>query len=469
MVAGVTDMQHANGRRLRDIALATDLYQMTMGASYHALEMNDLATFSLMVRKPPANRSFMVVAGIQEALDRLADLRFDDEVLEYLRSTGQIRADFIDTLANFRFKGDVWAVPEGRIVFPDEPIIEVQAPIIQAQLAETLVINSLHYAMTVASKAARCRIAAGDASLLEFGLRRIAGIEAGLIAARSAYIAGFNATSNLLAGQQYGMPVAGTVAHSFVESRPSELDAFRVFRDTFPGPVTLLIDTYDTIRGAEHAIQVAKEAEASGTRVGAVRLDSGDIGELSVQVRRMLDDAGLTGVRIIASGGLDEYSISELVAAGAPIDSYGVGTQIGNSVDAPTLDMAYKLVEYAGQGRLKLSTGKISLVGPKQVWRATDRDGTPQRDVIATRDEPWPGDRWEPLLQPVMRSGRQMVHSSLLEARETFSRELKRMPADLRRIDRVAEYPVTRSNVLNRRQDAAVQQVRHRESGEAME
>lgn len=458
-------MQQPNEQRQRDIALATDLYQMTMGASYHALGMDDSATFSLMVRKPPENRSFMVVAGVQEVLDRLISLRFDDEVLSYLRSTGQIRHDFIDALANFRFTGDVWAVPEGRIVFPDEPIIEVQAPIIQAQLAETLVINSLHYAMTVASKAARCRIAAGEASLLEFGLRRIAGIEAGLTAARSAYIAGFNATSNLHAGQQYDIPVAGTVAHSFIESRPSELDAFRVFRDTFPGPVTLLIDTYDTIRGAEHAIQVAKEAVEQGTRVGAVRLDSGDVGELSRQVRSMLDDAELTDVQIIASGGLDEYSIGELVASGAPIDSYGVGTQIGNSVDQPTLDMAYKLVEYAGQGRLKLSTGKVSLVGPKQVWREYDDDGTPLRDVIATRDEAWPGARWEPLLQPLMDEGKQIVPGSLLRARETFSRELTRMPEGLKRLDQSFRYPVTRSDELNRRQEAAVQRVRERESG----
>jgi nicotinate phosphoribosyltransferase len=458
-------MQEPNAQRQHDVALATDLYQMTMGASYHALGMNELATFSLMVRKPPANRSFMVVAGIQEALERLANLRFDDEVLSYLRSTGQIRHEFIDSLANFRFTGTVWAVPEGRIVFPDEPIIEVQAPIIQAQLAETLVINSLHYAMSVASKAARCRIAAGEASLMEFGLRRIAGIEAGLVAARSSYLAGFNATSNLHAGQQYDIPVAGTVAHSFIESRPTELDAFRVFRDTFPGPATLLIDTYDTIRGAEHAIQVSKEAAEQGTRVGAVRLDSGDVGELSKQVRRMLDDAGLTDVQIIASGGLDEYSISELVSSGAPIDSYGVGTQIGNSVDEPTLDMAYKLVEYAGEGRLKLSTGKVSLVGPKQVWREYDDDGTPLRDVIATRDEPWAGARWEPMLQPLMRDGHQLVPGSLPQARERFSRELTRMPDGLRALDQSFRYPVTRSDVLNRRQEAAVHRVREREAG----
>ena len=449
--------------RQREIALATDLYQMTMGASYHALQMRDSATFSLMVRKAPRNRSFMVVAGIEDLLTRLINLRFDDVALAYLRSTGQIRDDFIDALADFRFEGDVWAVPEGRIVFPDEPIVEVHAPILQAQIAETLAINSIHYAMAVASKAARCRLAAPDASLLEFGLRRIPGIEAGSIAARSACLAGFDATSNLLAGHLYGIPVAGTVAHSFIESRSSELEAFRNFRDTFPGPVTLLIDTYDTVRGAHHAVQVAKEVEGTDKRVGAVRLDSGDLLQLSKEVRRILDEAGMADVQIVASGGLDEYEIKELTDNGAPIDSYGVGTQIGNSADEPTLDMAYKLVEYAGEGRLKLSTGKISLVGAKQVWRAYDTAGTLVRDVIATRDEDWPGANWEPLLQPVMQNGRAIVPMTLNDGKERFQRELRRMPDYLRSIERQATYDVQRSDELNRRQEAAVQQVRERE------
>ncbi|MEX2426399.1 MAG: nicotinate phosphoribosyltransferase, partial [Thermomicrobiaceae bacterium] len=324
-------MQEIDQRRRRAIALATDLYQMTMGASYHALEMTGQATFSLMVREPPEQRSFMVVAGIQDVIQRLRNLEFDDRVCTYLRSTGQIRPEFIDSLADFRFEGDLWAMPEGSIAFPDEPILEIQAPIIQAQLAETLAINSLHYAMAVASKAARCRIVAPKASLLEFGLRRTAGVEAGNSAARSAYLAGFDATSNLLAGHLYNIPIAGTVAHSFIESLPSELDAFRAFRDTFPGPATLLIDTYDTIRGAHHAVQVAQEAKEMGKRVGAVRLDSGDLLELSREVRAILDEADLQDVQIIASGGLDEYEIAELMDGGAPIDSFGVGTQIGNS------------------------------------------------------------------------------------------------------------------------------------------
>jgi nicotinate phosphoribosyltransferase len=456
-------MQELDERRQREIALATDLYQMTMGASYHALGMRDRATFSLMIRKPPENRSFVVVAGISELLDRLVNLRFDDVTLEYLRSTGQIRVDFIDSLANFRFTGDVWAVPEGRVVFPNEPIVEVHGPILEAQIAETLAINSVHSAMAVASKAARCRIAAPDASLLEFGLRRIAGIEAGSVAARSAFLAGFDATSNLLAGHLYDIPVAGTVAHSFIESRASELDAFRVFRDTFPGPVTLIIDTYDTVRGAHHAVQVAKEAGSPDQQVGAVRIDSGDLLDLSKQVRQILDDAGLPGIRIIASGGLDEYAIKQLCDAGAPIDSYGVGTQIGNSTDEPTLDMAYKLVEYGGVGRLKLSTGKISLVGAKQIWREYDSSGTPLNDVIATRDEDWPGANWEPLLQPMMKRGRLTRPDSLAEAKARFEGELRRLPSHLKKINTRGEYEVKLSAELNRRQEAAVQRVRKRE------
>lgn len=456
-------MTELDERRRREIALATDLYQMTMGASYHALGMHQWATFSLMVRKPPEHRSFMVVDGIHELLDRLSNLRFDDVTLEYLRSTGQIRDDFIDSLQRFRFAGDVWAVPEGRVVFPDEPVLEVHAPILQAQIAETLAINSVHFAMAVASKAARCRIAAPDSSLLEFGLRRIAGIEAGVVAARSAYLAGFDATSNLLAGHLHDIPVAGTVAHSFIESRDSELDAFRAFRDTYPGPATLLIDTYDTLRGAHHAAQVAKEAGNGENGVAAVRIDSGDLLELSRKVRAILDDAGLTDVKIIASGGLDEYELAELTRAGAPIDGYGVGTQVGNVADEPTLDMAYKLVEYGGEGRLKLSTGKVSLVGAKQVWRQYDAGGTPIQDVIATREEDWPGANWEPLLRPVMERGRSMGLPSLEDARNQRARDIRSLPENLRRIDQRADYPVRRSDELNRRQEAAVQKVRERE------
>ncbi len=460
-------MVESDRRRLHEVALATDLYQMTMGASYHALEMDSTATFSLMVRKPPKNRSFMVVAGIQEVMDRLASLQFDQSVRGYLHSTGQIRPDFIEALRDFRFQGDVWAIPEGSIVFPNEPVLEVQAPILHAQLAETLAINAIHYAMAVATKASRCRIAAPDASLIDFGLRRTPGIEAGLTAARSAYLAGFDGTSNLLAGERYGIPVAGTVAHSFIESRPSEIDAFRVFRDTFPGPVTLLIDTYDTVRGAHHAVRVAKEIEENGNRVAAVRLDSGDLVELSFSVRKILDEAGLTDVRIIASGGLDEFELEQFTRVAAPIDAYGVGTQIGTAADSPILDMAYKLVEYENVGRLKLSTGKMSLVGPKQVWRRYGPDGFYERDLVSARDEPAPGDEWTPLLEPVMQAGEILKPETLQEGRERFNLELARLPDRLKVIEGEQPYEVQLSDVLRKRQETAIQEARKREGIDA--
>lgn len=278
------------------IALATDLYQLTMGASYATLGMQEIATFSLFVRKMPPNRSFLVVAGIEEALDRLQALRFDAAALAYLRTTGQIREDFLEVLAGLRFTGEVRAVPEGRVVFADEPILEVQAPIIEAQLAETVIVNAIHFPTLVATKAARCVAAAPGKTLIDFGLRRTPSIDAGLAVARATYLAGFAATSNVLAGARYGIPVAGTVAHSFIEAFPSEIDAFRAFAATFPGPVTLLIDTYDTLRGAQHAVEVARELATTGRRVRAVRIDSGDLATLSRQVRRILDEAGLTDV-----------------------------------------------------------------------------------------------------------------------------------------------------------------------------
>ena len=389
-----------------------------MGASCAALGLRDDAAFSLFVRSLPEGRAYVVVAGLEEALDRLVNARFDDDALAYLRSTGQVREDFFDVLREFRFSGDVWAVPEGRVVFANEPILEVRAPIIEAQLAETLLMNAVHYPSLVATKAARCVTAASGASLIEFGFRRTPGIDAGVAAARSCYLAGFDATSNVLAGEQYGIPVAGTVAHAFIEVFPSELEAFRSFGSTFPGPVTLLIDTYDTLKGAHHAAIVAHELAQQGKRVAAVRIDSGDLAALSKAVRADLDAEGLNDVRIIASGGLDEYDLASLTAAGAPIDSYGIGTRIITSADAPSLDMAYKLVEYAGQPRLKLSTGKRTLVGEKQVWRQRGADGRFARDVVAARDEPAPGPDWEPLLEPVMRNGTILARPTLDEIRE---------------------------------------------------
>jgi nicotinate phosphoribosyltransferase len=445
------------------IALATDLYELTMGASYAALGMDRRATFSLFTRKLPPNRSFLVVAGIEEALARLQAFRFDSVALEYLQTVKAIRADFLDRLAALRFTGDVWAVAEGRVVFADEPVLEVQAPIIEAQLVESLLVNAVHFPTLVATKAARCVAAAPGASLIDFGLRRTPSIDAGRMVARAAYLAGFDATSNVMAGARYGIPVAGTVAHSFIEAFPTEREAFRAFGETFPGPVTLLIDTYDTRRGAHHAVEVAREIAGRGGWLQAVRIDSGDLAALSREVRHILDDAGLQAVQIVASGGLDEFELSALTRAGAPIDAYGVGTRLGTSADAPVLDMAYKLVEYDGTPCLKLSSGKQTLVGAKQVWRRRDAAERIAGDRIAARDEPSPGDRWEPLLVPVMEGGQVGRLPSLNEIRERHRQEIAALPPDLMSLEHQASYPVELTSILRIRQEDATDAVRRRE------
>ncbi len=444
------------------LALATDLYQLTMGASYGALGMHGRATFSLFVRKLPVSRPFLVVAGLEAALDRLRALRFDADDIAFLRTLPGIRRDFVDRLPDLRFTGDVRAIPEGRVVFGGEPLFEVRAPIIEAQLAETLVVNAFHFPTLVATKAARCVAAACGAALFDFGLRRTPGIEAGLTVARAAYLAGFAGTSDVLAGRLYGIPVMGTVAHSFVQACSNELAAFRAFAATFPGPVTLLIDTYDTRQGARRAVQVARELAASGGRLLAVRIDSGDLLAESRAVRAIFDEARLRDVRIVASGGLDEHEIAALTRAGAPIDSYGVGTRLGTSADAPVLDMAYKLVEYDGAPRLKLSAGKQTLVGAKQVWRRRDASGRFAGDRIAAADEPAPGEGWEPLLEPVMTGGEARAHPTLDVLRARHRAETAALPDGLRTLEGAA-YEVVLSAVLAERQRAAVADVRRRE------
>jgi nicotinate phosphoribosyltransferase len=446
-----------------EVALSTDLYELTMASSYHTLGHAGRAVFSLFVRKFPENRHFLVAAGIAELLERLVELRFEEEALRFLATLPGLRRSFVDSLVHFRFRGDIWAVQEGTVVFPDEPILEVEAPIDQAQIIETLVLNSVHYATLVATKAARCVLVAPGKTLVDFGLRRTPSLDAGLTAARAAYLAGFAATSNVSAGERYGIPVSGTVAHSYIESFPSELDAFRAFARTYPGDPILLIDTYDTLRGAEHAIIVARELAQEGRLVRAVRLDSGDLAELSRAVREILDRAGFRDIQIFASGGLDEYEIAELEAKRAPIDGYGVGSRLGTSADAPLADMAYKLVEYEGQPVLKLSTGKRTLVGAKQVWRRVGADGRYVEDLIALRDEPAPGPDWIPLLRPVMRDGEIVETATLGQARAHHREEMQRFPEWMRSLRPVDRYPVRLSQRLAQLQSEAERRVRSRE------
>jgi nicotinate phosphoribosyltransferase len=414
-----------NGR-----ALLTDLYELTMLQAYWREQMSERAVFSLHVRTFPQNRNFLLACGLADALEALATMRFTHNDLDWLAGAGPFEDDFLRWLESFRFSGDVYAMPEGTPFFPAEPVLEVDAPIAEAQLAETVVLNQVHLQTVLASKAARVVAAAGGRRIVDFGMRRMHGTDAALKGARAFHIAGVDATSNVLAGKLYGVPIAGTMAHSYIEAHDSERAAFAAFASLYPG-TTLLVDTYDTLEGVRRVIELSEEL-GDEFRVGAVRLDSGDLAALAVQTRRLLDDAGLRHVRIFASGGLDEFSVAELVAKRAPIDAFGVGTGMGVSDDAPALDMAYKLTEYAARGRLKLSPRKATLPGRKQVFRQ-EADGQALRDVIGEAGERLPG---RPLLQRVMRNGEIEAagRTDLDEARARAERELALLPPRLRTV-----------------------------------
>jgi nicotinate phosphoribosyltransferase len=406
-------------------ALLTDLYELNMAASYLRRNMEGQATFSLFVRRLPPGRAFLVAAGLDSCLRWLEDLRFETEDLAYLSGVGFSERD-LDSFSRLRFTGDAWAVPEGRIVFAGEPLLEVTAPIAEGQIAETVLLNQITFQTAIASKAARCRIAAGeDVDLVEFGFRRSQGIDAGIAVARLSALVGFVATSNVESSRLYGLRPAGTMAHSYVEAFASEADAFRAFARDHPGATTFLVDTYDTLRGVATAIEVIRQLHLESA--AAVRLDSGDLGSLARDTRRMLDDSGLSGVRIFLSGGLDEYDIDRLRRRGAPFDAVGVGTKLSVSADAPYLDSAYKLVDYGGRPVLKLSEGKATLPGAKQVFRS---EGL--HDILGLRHEEVPPG-CESLLQHVMaRGGRVGTAPSLEESRQRFENDLASLPDALR-------------------------------------
>jgi nicotinate phosphoribosyltransferase len=411
--------------------LLTDLYELTMAASYLRRGMTEPATFSLFSRRLPSSRGFLVAAGLDSLLDLLETFAFDSDDLDWLSGQG-FGADTIEALRTLRFTGDVWAVPEGTVVFPDEPLIEVTGPLPEAQLVETIALNQITYQTALATKAARCQLAAaGRATVVDFSMRRTQGLEAGLAAARAGAIAGFAGTSNVEAARRLGMTPVGTMAHSYIEAFPDERAAFTAFAEDFPDRTTFLVDTYDTLAGIGIALQIADDLDLRG-RLG-VRLDSGDLLELSKQARAMLDEAGRSDVVIVASGGLDEFEVERLLDAGAPIDVFGVGTRIGVSADAPSLDTAYKLVEYAGRPVMKLSPGKETRPGPKQVYRA-GAGGAVAGDLLATRSEPAPpGDRG--LLVPVMIAGRRLGEPELLSwIRDRLSGDLQSLPEPVRRL-----------------------------------
>ena len=403
-------------------ALLTDLYELNMAASYLRRGMKDTATFSLFVRTLPVTRGFLVAAGVESCLDLLEDFRFEEDDLRYLGDTQGFTARDLEAFRRLRFTGDVWAVPEGRVALAGEPLVEVTAPLPEAQLVETFFLNQVTFETTIASKAARCVIAAAGRDLVDFSFRRTQGIEAGVDAARLSAMVGFAATSNVEAARRYGLIAAGTMAHAYIEAFPSEADAFRAFAQDFPGRTTFLVDTYDTIGGIRRAISIIRELGLHGPL--GVRLDSGDLGRLSRSGRRLLDRSSLPHVRILASGGLDELEIDDLVRGGAPIDAFGVGTKMGVSADQPYLDTAYKLVSYAGRPVMKLSRGKVTAPGRKQVFRRS----RPFGDLVGLHDEAVPGGR-RPLLEPLMvRGTRRAARPSVADSHALFKADFADLP-----------------------------------------
>jgi len=421
-------------------ALLTDLYQLTMLRSYVARDMHGEAVFEFFARRLPAQRNFLLAAGLEQLLDVLGTLVFEDGELEWLAEQGVADRKLHAYLRGFRFTGDVYAVPEGTIVFADEPIVRIVAPLPQAQLVESRLINLIHFQTLIASKAARSVLAAPGRLLVDFGMRRAHGAEAALLAARAACVAGFGGTATVLAGRSFGIPLYGTMAHSFVQAHDSEQAAFEAFAHSFPDNVVLLIDTYDTLRGARKVADLVPTLRKDGIEVRAVRIDSGDLASLSGKVRDILDANNAREVRIFASGSLNEYEIERIIRAGAPIDGFGVGTELDISTDAPYLDCAYKLQEYAGEARRKRSSGKATWPGRKQVFRTSGADARYAGDAIGLETEGLPGDR---LLVPVMRGGTRLQEPEPLETiRERTRASLAALPEALCSLQRQADYPV---------------------------
>ncbi len=411
--------------------LFTDLYELTMAQVYLKENKTGRAVFSLFVRKLPQNRNFLVSCGLETLLELLENFRFSDEDLLYLKSLGKFSEEFLDFLKEFEFKGSLYAIPEGRVIFQNEPIIQIEADLPTAQILETLVINTIHHQTLIASKAVRCKLASKDKKVVDFGLRRAHSLEGGLWASRACYIAGFDGTSNLMAGKVYGIPVVGTMAHSFVMIFPSEEEAFRAFAKVYPENTIFLIDTYDTLEGAKKVVSLWKE----GIRAVGVRIDSGDIQNIAREVRRILDEEGLKEVKIFVSGGLDEVDIDKLLSQDVPVDAFGVGTKVVTSSDSPYLDMAYKLVEYEGKPKVKKSPGKETFPYKRQVYRLYEGSVAKMDKVVKFRDR----SEGEPLVEKVLEDGRLLKNlGSVKEARERLLEDLSKLPEDLKKLKKAS-------------------------------
>jgi nicotinate phosphoribosyltransferase len=425
--------------------LLSDQYQLSMLEAYLAEGMTETAVFEFFVRKLPPRRDFLMAAGLEQLVEFLEGMRYTPDELAWLRASGTYSSRFIDSLTGLRFTGDVDAMPEGTAFFPNEPVVRVTAPLPEAQLIESRLINLIHFQTLIASTAARMVLAAPGKQLVDFGFRRAHGAEAGLLAARASYLAGFAGTATVAAHREFGVPVFGTMAHSFIQAHDDEATAFERFARVRPAALTLLIDTYDTERAAGIVARLAPKLAAEHIVIAAVRLDSGDLAAHARAVRHILDDAGLQKVRIFASGGLDDRALLQLRRSAAPIDGFGVGTSLTTSSDAPALDCAYKLQEYAGRPRRKLSEGKATWPGRKQVYRFHRPDGTIAEDVVALVSELCAG---EPLLRPVMRAGRRLPDlPDLSRARGHAARSLQHLPPPLRQLE-VADVPVRISQGL---------------------
>jgi nicotinate phosphoribosyltransferase len=427
--------------------LQTDLYELTMAAGYRKAGFDALATFELFVRGLPARRNFLVAAGLAQALGYLERVNFSQDEIGYLRRHpmfADIEDEFFDFLANFRFSGDVWAVPEGTVFFPDEPILRVTAPIAEAQIVETYLLSAIHFQTLIASKAARVVLAAAGRRVVEFGSRRAHGPDAGVLAARAAFIGGCGGTSNVAAGFRFGVPTFGTQAHSWIMAFEDEKEAFGRFLDIFPKNAVLLLDTYDVHSALETIL-------AMGRKPRGVRLDSGDVVAQSIWIRRRLDEARWNDVEIFASGDLDEDRISAMLAAGARLNAFGVGTALATSIDAPALSVIYKLVEVETGGTVreaaKFSAAKVTYPGRKQVFRRSDARGKFAGDVIALEGEKVSGA--EPLLEPVMRTGRVIApQGDLVAAQRRCLEQVGRLPDALRGLAPCPAYPVRHSERL---------------------
>lgn len=426
--------------------LLTDLYQLNMVEAYLSHGETKQAVFEFFVRRLPVRRGFLIAAGLEQALAFLENLRFSTDDIDWLKSTGRFSAGMLDYLAGLRFSGDVHAMPEGTAFFGEEPILRVTAPLPEAQLVETRLINILNFQTLVASKAARFVLAAPGKRLVDFGLRRAHGAEAGLLAARASYIAGFDGTATVLAAKEFGIPIFGTMAHSYIQAHDSESLAFERFARARPQGLVLLLDTYDTEEAARKLVALAPRLQAAGITVSGVRLDSGDLIAQAKSVRRILDEGGLADVTIFASGGLDEDQIAAIVKAGAPIDGFGPGTSLTTSSDVPALDCAYKLEEYAGLPRRKHAAGKATWPGRKQVWRRYGEDGRMAADTLSLQYDEQQGEK---LVHQVMRGGKRIAQApSLDEIRARAAHQLQTLPEPLRDLAPNATYPVQLGEAL---------------------